>query len=213
MKAPALIETVRVRGGVAPLWYLHLRRLAASCQALGVPLPRELLTPEGGADRVHRLEVARRGLSVTERELPRAAEAVELLVGRAPHRPYPHKTTDRAQFDRALEEARAAGADDVVLLSDGGYVAECAVWSIFWWEQGRVCAPPLALGVLPGVARARVGELTGGVEERLARLEEILDRSPFVGNAVRGLVPVGRLGGSAIAPDAGLGRLQAGFWA
>ena len=34
-----LIETVRIRNGVAPLWYLHLRRLAASCRALGVPLP------------------------------------------------------------------------------------------------------------------------------------------------------------------------------
>ena len=46
-----------MRNGVAPLWYLHLRRLAASCKALGVPLPGELLTPEGGPDRVHRLEV------------------------------------------------------------------------------------------------------------------------------------------------------------
>ena len=34
-----LIETVRIRDGVAPLWYLHLRRLAESCRALGIPLP------------------------------------------------------------------------------------------------------------------------------------------------------------------------------
>ena len=59
---PSLIETVRIRNGVAPLWYLHLRRLATSCKALGVPLPGELLTPEGGADRIHRLEVGPRGL-------------------------------------------------------------------------------------------------------------------------------------------------------
>src|SRR2546428_14066055 len=57
-----LIETVRIRNGAAPLWHLHVRRLATSCRALGVPIPVELITPEGGADRVHRLLVSRRGL-------------------------------------------------------------------------------------------------------------------------------------------------------
>ena len=64
---PSLIETVRIRNGVAPLWYLHLRRLAASCKALGVPLPGELLTPSGGADRIHRLEVGLHGVQLSER--------------------------------------------------------------------------------------------------------------------------------------------------
>ena len=62
-----LIETVRIRGGVAPLWYLHLRRLAGSCKALGIPLPGELPTPSGGADRVHRIQAGPRGASVSER--------------------------------------------------------------------------------------------------------------------------------------------------
>ena len=57
---PALIETIRIRNGVAPLWYLHLRRLATSCRALGVPLPLELRRPSGGPDRVVRLEVGPR---------------------------------------------------------------------------------------------------------------------------------------------------------
>ncbi len=60
-RIPSLIETVRIRNGVAPFWYLHLRRIASSCKALGVPLPGELLTPAGGPDRVHRLEVGPRG--------------------------------------------------------------------------------------------------------------------------------------------------------
>jgi len=63
----SLIETVRIRNGVAPLWYLHLRRLAASCRALGVPLPGDLPAPSDGLDRVHRLEVGPRGPEVTER--------------------------------------------------------------------------------------------------------------------------------------------------
>ena len=38
-----LIETVRLRNGAAPLWYLHVRRLATSCRALGVPIPTDLM--------------------------------------------------------------------------------------------------------------------------------------------------------------------------
>jgi hypothetical protein len=58
---PALIETMRIRNGLAPLWYLHIRRLATSCKALGIPLPGELPPPEGGLDRTVRWEVGMRG--------------------------------------------------------------------------------------------------------------------------------------------------------
>ena len=49
---PTLIETVRVRNRVAPLWYLHLRRLSESCRTLGVPFPLTFEVPSGGPDRV-----------------------------------------------------------------------------------------------------------------------------------------------------------------
>jgi branched-subunit amino acid aminotransferase/4-amino-4-deoxychorismate lyase len=207
----SLIETVRIRHGAAPLWYLHLRRLAASCKALGVPLPGELPTPSGGPDRVHRLEVSARGLEVSERAVGGSA-AVSLITARTGHRGYPHKTTEREQFDRALEEARAAGADDAVLLSRGGFVAECAIWGIFWWEGDRLCAPPLDLEILPGVARARLAELAGGLTERRVTPEEIAGRSLLVANAVRGVVPVARFQGRPVPQNPGTSRLSASFW-
>lgn len=210
-RMPSLIETVRVRNGVAPLWYLHLRRLAASCKALGVPLPADLPTPSGGPDRVHRLEVGPRGLRVSDRPVG-GTEPVSLVRARVVHRPYPHKTTERAQFERAQKEARAAGADDAVLLTESGHVAECAIWGIFWWDGGRLCAPPLELGVLPGVARARLEELAGGISERRATPEEIEGRGLFVANSVRGVVPVASLEGRAVAQDAGTSRLSGSFW-
>ncbi len=210
-RMPSLIETVRIRDGVAPLWYLHLRRLASSCKALGVPLPGELPTPSGGADRVHRLEVGPRGLEVSERGVG-STGPVSLVRARVVHRPYPHKTTERTQFDRALAEAGAAGADDAVLLTEGGHVAECAIWGIFWWEEDRLCAPSLDLGVLPGVARARLAELAGGLSERRASPAEIEGRSVFVANSVRGVVPVARLEGRSVPENAGTSRLSASFW-
>jgi branched-subunit amino acid aminotransferase/4-amino-4-deoxychorismate lyase len=208
---PSLIETVRVRNGVAPLWYLHLRRLATSCKALGVPLPPELITPEGGSDRIHRLEVGSQGVKIGERPVGSTAP-VALALAAVTHRAYPHKTTERAQFDRALEEARAAGADDAILLTAGGYVAECAVWSLFWWEDGRLCAPALELGVLPGVARARLEEMTQGLVQRKVRPAQLEGRSLFVANAARGVVPVARLEGREVAQDAGTTRVSGSFW-
>jgi branched-subunit amino acid aminotransferase/4-amino-4-deoxychorismate lyase len=112
---PDLIETVRIRGGVAPLWYLHLRRLAGSCKALGVPLPGELPTPSGGADRVHRIQVGSRGATVSERPVGPTDPVRLVTVSGVVHRPYPHKTTDRAQFAHAMDQARMRGADDGVL--------------------------------------------------------------------------------------------------
>lgn len=211
MAGTNLIETVRIRNGVAPLWYLHLRRLAGSCKALGVPLPGELLTPGGGQDRVHRLEVGPRGVKISERPVGSTAP-VSLVLSSVTHRPYPHKTTDREPFDRALEEARRAGADDAILLTRGGYVAECAVWGLFWWESGRLCAPPLELGVLPGVARARLDEMVGGLVERRVKPADLEGRSLFLANAARGLVPVAILERRPVAQDPGTERLSGMFW-
>src|SRR4030095_12982262 len=129
------------------------------------------------------------GLQVSERPVGSTAP-VALALATVTHRPYPHKTTERDQFDRALREARGRRGDDAIMLTAGGYVAECAVWGLFWWEDGRLCTPALELGVLPGVARTRLEELTGGLVERRVRVEDLAGRSLFVANAARGVVPV-----------------------
>jgi 4-amino-4-deoxychorismate lyase len=206
-----LIETVRLRNGAAPLWYLHVRRLATSCRALGVPIPTELPTPEGGADRVHRLLVSRRGVVAGERPVGSTAP-VRLITSKVVHRPYPHKLVDRERFDRALADAKAVGSDDGLLLTVGGQVAETAIWGVFWWEDGRVAAPALDIGILPSVARARIGEVVGEIDERKVTLEEIRGRSLFVANSVRGVVPVATLDGTAVPDSPETEALASRFW-
>lgn len=208
---PALIETIRIRNGEAPLWYLHLRRLAVSCKALGVPLPGELDVPKGGTDRVYRLEVGMRGVQVSER-LPGPAEPVKLTVSKVAHHSYPYKTTDRAQFDRALDAARAAGADDALLLTPGGFVAETAIWSVLWWDYGELCGPAFKLGILPGVGRARVTELVGKVEERSSTMRDLEGLPIFLVNAVRGVVPVATLDGVPVPAAKETDALARSFW-
>jgi branched-subunit amino acid aminotransferase/4-amino-4-deoxychorismate lyase len=206
-----LIETVRIRAGAAPLWGLHLRRLFRSCKELGVPAPMELEVPSGGADRVHRLVVSPKGVEVGERPVG-SDRSVALSTSAVVHRPYPHKTTGRDQFDRALADAKRAGADDALLLTESGQVAECAIWTLFWWgETGELCTPALALGVLPGVARERIGELTPLIERKVGRAA--LDGRPlFVANAVRGIVDVRSLDGRRTPRAAETATLRSRFW-
>ena len=208
---PALIETIRIRNGAAPLWYLHLRRLAVSCKALGIPLPGELPPPEGGPDRIHRIQVGMRGVQVSER-LVESTEPVKLIISRVAHHSYPHKTTDRAQFERALDTARGAEADDALLLTPGGFVAETAICSVLWWEDGRLCGPAFDLGVLPGVGRSRLTELVGQVEARHSSWKDIQERSPFLVNSVRGVVKIGSVQGESVRPTRETDALAARFW-
>jgi branched-subunit amino acid aminotransferase/4-amino-4-deoxychorismate lyase len=209
--APSLIETIRIRNGTAPLWYLHLRRLAVSCKALGVPLPPELPPPEGGPDRVYRMQVGMRGLQASER-LVDPPEPVKLIISRVAHHAYPYKTTDRAQFDRAQDRARGAEADDALLLTPGGFVAETAICSILWWEDGKLCGPGFDLGVLPGVGRARLTELVGQVEERHSTWTDIQERSPFLVNSVRGVVRISSVQGEPVRSARETDELAKRFW-
>jgi 4-amino-4-deoxychorismate lyase len=208
--APALIETLRVRHGAVPLRAIHARRLAAGCAALGLPCPA-IDIPAGGPDRAVRLEVGSGRAVVTTREVG-PTTPVRLVTSAVVHQPYCHKTTLRAQFDRVLAQARNNNADDGLMLTAGGLVAETAIWCVYWWEGGKIVAPDLDLGVLPGVSRARIEELAGPVRPARVLREDLASRSLFLSNAVRGVVPVGWLDGVALPRDAGTAALAERFW-
>jgi len=208
----SLLETIRVRGGKVPLWALHMDRVRASAAALGYTLPDDIEPPSGGSDRICRLEFASRGrLLVTERQVEPIA-GLRLRSTPVPHRGYRHKTTNREWLDAARLAAVAAGADDVLFRSEDGDVAESSIWSVFWWEGGRVAAPPLALGILPGVARARLAELTGGLEEMLLPGARLSPRGAFAANAARGIVPLVEVDGVQVVPSHATRALSEEFW-
>jgi branched-subunit amino acid aminotransferase/4-amino-4-deoxychorismate lyase len=212
----AVFETIRVRNGRAPLLTRHAARLAAACRALGLPLPGEslerLVAPWLGAGEVVvRVEAGVRGATVTTRPVSLLAP-LAVIVATTRHVAYPFKVTERSAFVAAQSEARAAGADDALLLTASGLVAEGTVWSIFWWEGGRLATPPLVLGVLPGVGRARVLELVEPAVERERTPMELRGRSVFAINAVRGVVPIARLAGEPMPDHPRTARLAERFW-
>ncbi|MGH9481556.1 MAG: aminotransferase class IV [Terriglobales bacterium] len=63
------------------------------------------------------------------------------------------KTLTWAHNLALVEEANAAGFDDVLLLNERGEVAECTAANIFVARGGVLLTPPLDSGALPGVSR------------------------------------------------------------
>ncbi|HET9151672.1 MAG TPA: aminotransferase class IV [Gemmatimonadales bacterium] len=207
-----LIETIRVQQGTAPLWPLHAARLRAASGTLGIRLPH-VEAPEGGADRVVRIAVAAGGVSFSVRDAA-IPDSIALRVTSHAHAAYPWKTEDRLVFDLAHDEAVHAGADDALLLTGEGLVAEASRWALVWRQPGgAIAAPPLALGVLRSVARERLSQLLAGrlVEARV-RLDGILGCPAAVLNAARGIVAVAAIDGQAVPPWDGWAALRARFW-
>lgn len=206
-----LIETVSVRSGRAPFWGRHMARLARSADELGLPVP-DATEPVGGNDRILRLMLGRAGTSTKFRDLG-SQGPVRLATVDVIHRPYPRKTVERATFDQALAAARAVGADEPLLLADGGFVAETTRFAVVWEDdEGRLAAPPLALGILPSVGRARLEELSGGIVEQAIDRAGLDGRPVALVNAVRGVVPIASLDGTKVPQSALLERLAGRFW-
>jgi para-aminobenzoate synthetase/4-amino-4-deoxychorismate lyase len=99
-----------------------------------------------------------------------------------------HKTTRRDAYDRARE--RAGPCDDVILWNERGEVTESCIANVVVSIEGSLYTPPVACGLLPGVARARALR-SGLVRERIITLDE-LRRADSVCciNAVRGMYEV-----------------------
>lgn len=210
-----LIETMRARGGRLPWLGRHLARMRASAAALQLTPPPEDIADlvriaAGTGDRVVRLELRNGHVEISTRDVP-ALTPLRVVVSEEEHRPYPHKTTQREPFGRALAHARRVGADDAILVDSSDYVTEGTAWSLFWWKNGTLYTPAEALGILPGVGRRRIMELVGVQEERV-RPGELAGRSMFLVNAVRGVIEVSRLQGEPIPSDPRTAELSSAFW-
>jgi len=209
--AESLIETVRIIDGRAPLWPLHRWRLLNSALILGMPLP-EVETPVGGDDRIIRFEVGEEGVRISEREIV-SPDPMSLASSPAPHRGYPHKIGARAWLEAARATSRIAGADDALLFDAEGRLIEASRWSIGWWEGETLLFPPLSLGGLKSVARARLTEMArGGVGEGVLTRDQLGKRSFIACNAARGVIEVATVDGVVVRGNPRTESLAKRFW-
>jgi len=237
-----LFETVRVHGRRPFQWERHLERMVLSAAELGFPVPAspaeladgldQVLEADALDDAVARLTVTRgipgarptRSTAWVEAE-PLAGRlwsgtrggGARLVVSRVPFAPGwigRHKTTSRIAYHLAREEARAAGADEALLVSPGGAALEGAVSNLFVVAGGQLLTPPLEDGVLPGVTRAwvlRVAHELGlaATEHRLTPADVAAGAEVLLTNSVQGIVSVTRFGNRAVAAGPVGERLRA----
>lgn len=220
-----LFETMRAQDGAIPLLARHLRRLERSIAALALdPMPAidRVRTAAGAVAAALPGGPARIRVSVT----PAPTLLVEgtLLTEDEPHRLtaaafrglwHPgraiaeHKTLSFIGWRDSQRCAAAAGADTALLLDDDGRLGEASTANVFCVIGGELVTPPVR-GILPGVTREVVLELTGAREDML---DEPVWRDAdemFLTSGVRGVVgvatcdgrPFGR-GGETVTSEVG----------
>ncbi len=115
-------------------------------------------------------------------------------VAFSPHRLDPgdpwlaHKTTRRALYDRT-RTTLPAGVDEALFVNSEGEVCEGTITNVFFDLGDGLCTPPLWCGLLPGVLRSAMLD-DGKCREAELRQTEIRHARLWVGNSLRGLVPV-----------------------
>jgi branched-subunit amino acid aminotransferase/4-amino-4-deoxychorismate lyase len=216
-----LFETIRVRNGQIPFLDAHLRRLWASATALGLDSPRDgiaerVASHANAGDVVIRVTIRDRGERIETRPVP-PSDPMRIVFSGTWHEPYPHKTTQRAIFSRARERVVPYRADEVILLSRDGSLAEGCVTSVFFWMGNELCTPGLDLGILPGIGRARLIQLARahGIVVKEGRFSRtVVSGLPlFLVNSVRGVVDVAFHGDWHRPDDDRTRRLAESFWA
>ncbi|MBU4434726.1 MAG: aminotransferase class IV [Alphaproteobacteria bacterium] len=236
-----LFETMLAVDGTVAMIDAHLARMAAGCVALGLPaLDRDAARAQGlaAAPAAGRAAVrltltagsGGRGLERPVTVFPRLiavaapspvvdtpAALVIVAVRRNEGSPAARFKT-LAYLDNVLAraEARAAGADEAVMLNNRGQLACAAAANLFWIEGDRLITPALDCGVLAGITRGRVLTLARdlGIEVlEVAAGRERLEAADgvFLTNSLIGVRPVSRLGERTLAAHALTERLGAGF--
>jgi branched-subunit amino acid aminotransferase/4-amino-4-deoxychorismate lyase len=212
-------------------WEAHLDRLARGCKALGLPVPERFACRDAveaaleAADRPHRAAVrlnwsagrGDRGLDPPARFEPvLTATAAKLGPPPGPAVVVTAQTrrNDRSRASRlktlsyldnvlARAEARAAGADEALMLNTRGNIACASAANVFWLAGEVLYTPAVEAGVLDGIMRAqvlaacrrlgvKVKQIRGG---KLAVLE---DAPMFLTNSLVGVRPIARLDGRPV---------------
>jgi branched-subunit amino acid aminotransferase/4-amino-4-deoxychorismate lyase len=127
-----------------------------------------------------------------------------------------HKTLNYWTRRLAYEQGQAHGADEVLFATPDGRYWEGSRTNLFLVFEGSLRTTGLEGPVLPGIMRGRVlelapsvGLLPAPVEPGFSAAELAAADEVFLTNAVRGVVPVGRLPGRTLeAPGFWTARLR-----
>ncbi len=103
----------------------------------------------------------------------------------------------------AVREAQAQGAMEPLLLNAAGELAEGAGSNLFVVQGGEAVTPPLAAGILAGVTRALVLEISPSIgvtarEQPLLPGDLFSAQEAFITSTLKELIPISSVDGRAI---------------
>ena len=102
----------------------------------------------------------------------------------------------------ARAEAKAAGAEEALMLNTAGEIACAAAANVFWVRHNDVFTPDLACGVLDGIMRCEViaacHRLGLPVEEVSANSRRLAGAPMFITNSLVGVCAVASLDGQTL---------------
>lgn len=137
-----------------------------------------------------------------ERRMPESRKLHVVSIRRMANSNLPlyAKTANYLSNILAYNEAVAVGADDALLLSHDGNIAECSTSNIFFVINNILVTPSVVTGALPGIMRNVVIELSHklGLEcfsDAFLKLESLSIVSEiFITNVSLGIVPISCIG-------------------
>lgn len=127
------------------------------------------------------------------------------------------KTIGRTWAVLARLEAESERVDDVLLLSNDGFIAEGPTWNVFWRIGDALFTPALDVGVLAGVTRGAIIDMAPDAgfqvhETRSPRF--VLDDADemFATMSSVGVVPIRSLDGRLMPSDLAATTLFERYW-
>ena len=217
-----VFETLRVYAGEPFDLEEHLARLGESAATMGLGLgPHDLARAARDVVEANDLDDARMRITVTSgggpAGLARGDGPPTVLVVAVPLTPWPPtstaimsrvrrdehsplagaKTISLAESVVALSEARAAGADEALLLNLAGEVCEATTANVFAVRAGVSAPPPLESGCLGGITREHVLAL-GGVERALSPEDLRQADEAFLTSSTREVQPLVAIDGRPV---------------
>ena len=207
-----IFETLRTENGSVQLLARHMRRAIASARELKLSIPDEGLI----SDAIHELlmatphEVGRLRLSFSNQRFIATHESYEIsqspysvimsrglnaTVGRQ-HKVFPYSS--RLSL---LQEAKAVGCDEVIILDSNDRVCEGAVSNYAFRIQDQWMTPPITAGILPGVIRALAIERCEVVVRDLSRSDIASCQSAIALSSLKIASPITSIDGRILAID------------
>jgi branched-chain amino acid aminotransferase len=221
-RGDGVFEVIRLYGGRPFGLGDHLDRLERSAAAIDLDAQRSALEQEiealieahGDADAQLRLVVTRGGRRIALIEpLVEHLESVRLTA--VTYSPTlilnGVKSLSYGANMQATRIAKAAGADEALLVRPDGIVLEAPTSTIFWVADGAVRTPSLSVGILDSITRRAVVERMDVVEGEFAIGDLLGASEAFLASTVREIQPVFAVDAEAFEPGPATLEARAAF--